>query len=135
MEQTFIEELLTRIPKDPTLTTCRVLLLDAGYPIGNCIYGIRQTQGEVYSIYVDSRYRKRGFGTILLEKVEKDLKRKGCQRVTLWLHGQGDMSLPEIHSFFTNLNYKQFSRCYLWLGWISGFTQLVPTLIWMFKDL
>jgi ribosomal protein S18 acetylase RimI-like enzyme len=61
--------------------------------------------GRITLLVVDSRHRRRGIGTKLLETAEEALKRKTCALIEV----MSDIDLKNSHGFFRELGFEQKS--------------------------
>ncbi len=57
------------------------LIEDKEIPVGYCISTINKEVGEIDSIYIDEKYRKFGFGKLLIKNSIKWLKENNCSKI------------------------------------------------------
>ena len=63
-------------------------------------------RGRVYYVAVSPRYRRRGIGTALMERAEKELARLGCPKVNLQVRASNE----DVVTFYTKLGYEVEER-------------------------
>jgi ribosomal protein S18 acetylase RimI-like enzyme len=74
------EEIQKKLQRDPDLF---MVAESRGSLIGTIIGGFDGRRGMIYHLTVDSAYRKRGIGSLLMDEVERRLKAKGCLKCYL----------------------------------------------------
>jgi ribosomal protein S18 acetylase RimI-like enzyme len=84
----------------------QLLLKDSrGETIGGIIANQWWTTLEIYSLWVDEHYRKKGYGKQLIQEVEGRAKAKGCKQVIL---NTLDFQAP---GFYKKLDYELCAEC------------------------
>ncbi len=74
----------------------------AGKDVGYCISCVRGDVGEIESLYLDSKCRGWGLGSILLTRAIKWLKSKGCQKIQLSVGGGNE----EVFDFYRKFGFE-----------------------------
>ncbi len=74
------QEITKKLLRDPDLFLVAVA---EGRIIGTVIGGFDGRRGMIYHLAVDAGFRSQGVGGLLMDEVEKRLKRKGCLRCYL----------------------------------------------------
>jgi len=69
--------------------------------IGTAMAGFDGHRGWVYSVAVDEKFRKRGIGKELMERVENGLRAIGCTKLNLQVRS----SNTEVVDFYRKLGY------------------------------
>ena len=84
----------------------QLLLKDSrGITVGGIIANQWWTTLEIYSLWVDEKYRKKGYGKKLIQEVEGRAKVKGCKQVML---NTLDFQAP---GFYKKLDYELCAEC------------------------
>jgi ribosomal protein S18 acetylase RimI-like enzyme len=73
-------ELQKKLQRDPDLFLIAEI---EGNLVGTIIGGFDGRRGMIYHLAVDSGFRKQGIGLMLMDEVEKRLKKKGCLKCYL----------------------------------------------------
>jgi ribosomal protein S18 acetylase RimI-like enzyme len=95
-----LAELDKKIQRDPDL----FLVAEVnGQIIGSVLGGFDGRRGMVYHLAVMDSYRKNGIGTLLMNELEKRMKRKGCIRSYLLVTHD---NLDAIR-FYENMGWEQ----------------------------
>jgi ribosomal protein S18 acetylase RimI-like enzyme len=68
-----------RLERDPELF---VLAWDGPTLVGSLMGGWDGFRGQMYRLAVDPGYRRRGIARALVDAVELELRRRGCERIT-----------------------------------------------------
>lgn len=110
---------------------CYVALED-GEPVGFCLSmrrkfpymerGLEPDRGWIVAMFVAKKFRRRGIGRALVERVEKDMQDAGAKNITLaayspnyFFPGIDEENYPEAAAFFKKLGYvpgkKDYSMC------------------------
>ena len=93
------EELRKKLLRDPDL----FLLAESDHKIiGTVLGGFDGRRGMVYHLAVESTYRKKGLGSLLMNELEKRLKAKGCIKYYLLVTHD---NLEAIH-FYENSGWE-----------------------------
>jgi ribosomal protein S18 acetylase RimI-like enzyme len=74
------EEIIKKLQRDPDLF---LIAEDEGRLIGTVIGGFDGRRGMVYHLAVDSDYRRKGIGKMLMDELEKRMRAKGCKKYYL----------------------------------------------------
>jgi len=74
--------------------------------IGTAMAGFDGHRGWVYSLAVDGKFRKRGIGKALMERVENGLRAIGCTKLNLQVRS----SNTGVVEFYKNLGYSVEDR-------------------------
>lgn len=74
--------------------------------VGTAMAGFDGHRGWVYYVAVREKYRKRGIGRALMERVEKDLIAAGCTKLNLQVRS----SNQEVVEFYSRLGYNVEDR-------------------------
>jgi hypothetical protein len=70
--------------------------------VGTAMAGYDGHRGWVYYVAVSPRNRRRGVGTALMKRVERDLTELGCPKLNLQIRS----SNQEVVSFYEKLGYR-----------------------------
>ena len=74
--------------------------------VGTAMAGYDGHRGWVYYVAVDPRHRRKGIGTALMKKVERDLIQLGCPKLNLQIRANND----EVVAFYKKLGYEVEDR-------------------------
>ena len=83
-----------------------VVATDDGEIVGTAMAGYDGHRGWVYSMAVSSGHRRRGIGTALMRRVERDLAAAGCPKLNLQVRGAN----REVIRFYESLGYVTEDR-------------------------
>jgi len=72
-----------------------------GQIVGTAMAGFDGHRGWIYYVAVREKYRKKGIGKALMERVEKDLIKIGCTKLNLQVRS----SNKEVVEFYIKLGY------------------------------
>jgi len=70
--------------------------------IGSVLGVFNGKRGWIYHLAVDPAYQKKGYGSLLLQKAEEELKKVGANVVLLWV----EYTNLEILPFYLNKEYE-----------------------------
>ena len=104
------EGIRRKLEHDPDL----FLVIEEDHQIlGAIMAGFDGRRGWVYHMAVHPYGQGRGWGSMLLDELEKRFKAKGCEKINLLL----EPSYTEVISFFERLEYKHNDLIFLekWL--------------------
>ncbi len=105
-------ELLHTILDQPRQQDYHVLVAeDNGQPVGYILYGpVPLTMGnhDIYWIATDPRVQGRGYGRLLLERVEEELRSAGARLICLETSSQG--GYERTRRFYEQAGYREESR-------------------------
>ena len=73
-----------------------------GKVVGTIIGGYDGHRGWIYSLAVDSRFRRRGIGRSLVQHLERILSNRGCPKINLQVLAGN----AEVTNFYEKLGYK-----------------------------
>lgn len=107
-EEMELSDLALLIKINPT--SCLVLVKDKTI-IGSILGTFDGRRGWIYHLAIHPDFQKEGYGSLLLEKVEKELKKKGAHRIHLGVAHANEKVLP----FYEKLGYEVVNDA-LWLG-------------------
>lgn len=74
--------------------------------IGTIMGGYDGHRGWIYLLGVLEKFRKKGIGRLLVEYLERELKKLNCQKINLQIHD----SNKEVVDFYKNLGYEVEER-------------------------
>ena len=83
-----------------------LVALADGELVGTAMGGYDGHRGWVYYVAVSRRYRRRGIGTALMQRVEEELLRLGCPKINLQVRA----SNQEVVAFYEQLGYEVEER-------------------------
>ena len=83
-----------------------VVATDGGEIVGTAMAGYDGHRGWVYSVAVSTEHRRRGIGTALMRRVERDLAGVGCPKLNLQVRGAN----REVVRFYESLGYLTEDR-------------------------
>ncbi len=83
-----------------------VVATDGGEIVGTAMAGYDGHRGWVYSVAVSTEHRRRGIGTALMRRVERDLAGVGCPKLNLQVRGAN----REAVRFYESLGYLTEDR-------------------------
>ena len=75
--------------------------VEAGQVVGTIMGGYDGHRGWMYSLAVDSQFRRHGIGRILVQHLERALADRGCLKINL----QVQAGNSEVTSFYERLGY------------------------------
>ncbi|OGY79746.1 MAG: hypothetical protein A3B74_01735 [Candidatus Kerfeldbacteria bacterium RIFCSPHIGHO2_02_FULL_42_14] len=78
----------------------------AGWAYLYVLYSDRHDEpyGFLENLYVEKKYRGRGFGTELVQRVIEEARKQGCYK----LIGTTRYAKREVHAFYQHLGFKNF---------------------------
>jgi ribosomal protein S18 acetylase RimI-like enzyme len=77
-----------------------------GQIVGTAMSGFDGHRGWVYYVAVHPDYRRKGFGSALMDKVEASLREIGCPKLNLQIRANS----VEVQSFYESLGYTVEDR-------------------------
>jgi ribosomal protein S18 acetylase RimI-like enzyme len=80
--------------------------VEAGDVVGTAMAGYDGHRGWVYTVAVKPTHRRRGVGAGLMERVEVDLTKMGCNKINLQVRA----SNREVVAFYDSLGYAVEER-------------------------
>ena len=83
-----------------------VVATDGGKIVGTAMAGYDGHRGWVYYVAVSPEHRRRGTGTALMRRVERDLAGMGCPKLNLQVRGAN----REVVRFYESLGYVTEDR-------------------------
>ena len=83
-----------------------VVAVDDGHIVGTAMGGFDGHRGWVYSVGVSPDHRRRGIGSALMRRVERDLAAIGCPKLNLQVRGTNS----EAVGFYESLGYGTEDR-------------------------
>jgi ribosomal protein S18 acetylase RimI-like enzyme len=79
---------------------------DAGEIVGTAMGGYDGHRGWIYAVAVDPERRRRGIGTALMRRVERELAAMGCPKLNLQVRGSNRQAV----GFYESLGYGTEDR-------------------------
>lgn len=74
--------------------------------VGTVMAGYDGHRGWIYSLAVETRFRRQGIGSALLQQAEEELRRRGCPKINLQVIAGND----EAVEFYRRLGFVQEPR-------------------------